>query len=59
MIPKEDLYEMYWGKKMSSPIIANEIGVTFSTVLRWMRLYGIKRRTVSEAYKIRLHVPVV
>ena len=41
---KEDLESMYIDKKMSLKNVGKEFGVSNSSVLRWLRNYGIKTR---------------
>jgi len=49
---KEDLEEMYWSDGMSQREIGELCGVNRTTVQSWIRNYGIKTRTISEAHLI-------
>jgi transposase/G:T-mismatch repair DNA endonuclease (very short patch repair protein) len=53
-VPDKDLtYQLYWQQKLSANQIAKMYGVDPSTILFWIRMYGIKVRTNSEAHKGR------
>lgn len=52
MIPKEELEDMYYGKGMSQSEIADKIGMSKTTVSRWMKKFCIESRTVSESHLI-------
>ncbi len=45
---KDWLHEKYWGEGKSIPTVANEAGVSESTVLRWMGRLGVETRSRSE-----------
>jgi hypothetical protein len=47
------LDELYSIRKMSTPQIAVELGVTYLTVWRWLREYEIPVRSRSEAVRLR------
>ena len=49
-LPKSDIEDMYWRKGLSSSEIGIFYEVSDSTILRWMKYYGICRRSLSEAY---------
>ena len=53
MIGKDELYDLYWNKKLSVRQIAKLLDVNESTVRRWMKKYGIPRRDYSTAGRIR------
>lgn len=46
---EEELYEMYYVKKMSMPKISCKIGVSLRTIARMMKEFGIESRTISES----------
>ena len=50
---KKWLENEYVKKKKSSSDIAMEYGVTEAAIIYWMRKHKIKRRTISEARKIK------
>jgi len=54
MISKEELYELYVEKEMSTVEIGKMIGVDSKTVWSWLRKYGIKTRSIKEAAKINM-----
>jgi transposase-like protein len=49
----DELNELYWLKNKSSEHIAKVFGVKPSTILWWMRKFGIPRRPYSEANILR------
>ena len=49
---KEWLYEKYWGEQLSSPQMARLANTDADTILRWMKKYGIQKRSISEGVKI-------
>jgi len=54
----EVLNNLYWGEKYSLLRIAKEYGINPSSVLKKMKRYGIKRRSLSEsAYLSYLNKP--
>lgn len=52
-IDKEVLFDLYWNQLMSRAEIGKELGVGQTTVLKYMKKHGIKRRTSSEALSIK------
>jgi len=52
-LTKEQLYDLYWNKKLSMYDIAKKIGVVYNAVRQWMLKYNIPRRTYSETAKLR------
>lgn len=46
---KETLESLYWQRGLSIPEIAKELNISPNTVLKWMKVYNIPRRTISEA----------
>jgi hypothetical protein len=52
-LPKEKLYELYYEQKLSLRKIGELYGKDASYIRRWMREYGFKTRTRSEAWKHR------
>ncbi len=48
-ITKEELYDLYWNKKLDVSKISEKIGLGKTTIWRWMKRYSIKGRTNSEA----------
>ncbi len=49
-IPKKDLYNLYWIKKLSSREIAKIYSIKSGrTIRKKLEIYGIKRKSVSEA----------
>lgn len=55
VIPKDELYDMYWNKEMHPREIGEVFGCSFSTVHNYMRKYNIPFRTKSEARKGHLN----
>ena len=51
-IDKQTLHKLYWEEKKSLKEIAEILGVSDCTVLRWMREYNIPRRTRGESKRI-------
>jgi len=49
MISEEELRSMYWDDDMSTYEIGKLCDVSYATVQNWMKRYGIKSRTISEA----------
>lgn len=47
--PREELERLYWGSRLSTVEIAKLYGVCHKTVRKWLRLYGIPVRSLSEA----------
>ena len=45
------LRQQYWDEKKSVREMAKMLGSNYSTVLTWMRRFGIPRRTISESRK--------
>lgn len=54
---KEDLEEMYYNKKIAPQEIAKSIGVSTCIVNSWIKSYGIKTRTLSEAMLVNSTKP--
>jgi predicted DNA-binding protein YlxM (UPF0122 family) len=54
-IEKDELYDLYWGKKLNMTQIARMKGCCPTAIRRWMRRYGIPFRSLSE--ETRLHPP--
>jgi len=52
-LSKDELYDLYWNRGLSACEIAKIYSVGGSTVYLWMRKYGIKRRSLSEASWLR------
>lgn len=48
---KEEMYHLYWERGVSANQIAKMYNVDPSTILFWMKRYGIKVRSISEAHK--------
>lgn len=46
---KEKLEELYWKKGMNTYEIAKKAGVHHATVSKWMKKFGVERRTPREA----------
>lgn len=46
-IPKKKLKKLYWEKEKTTREIGDQLGVSGSCVLYWMRKYGIPRREVG------------
>lgn len=44
-VAREALYDLYWTQGQSAQRIAEPYGVHVATVYRWLRVYGIPRRT--------------
>lgn len=55
---KEELEEMYWGRRMSLDDIASHFGVSRPTVRSWVTYYGIRQKNWSEAHSIREHTDI-
>ena len=49
MIPRDELYDMYWNQEMNQYEIADVLGVSQYSIYRWMCLYNIKPRNRSES----------
>ena len=49
---RDELYRLYWNKNMSSLKTARMYGVSYNTVLGWMKKYNIPRRNWKEAFKL-------
>ena len=54
-IPKDELYDLYWNKEMHPREIGEIYGCSFSTVHNYLKKYGIKTRTKSQARIGRLN----
>jgi hypothetical protein len=52
-LSKEELYELYWGKKLALNKIAKMINASSTTIMNWLAFYNIKTRPLSESQKIR------
>jgi hypothetical protein len=50
---KENLQELYWGKKMSQGEIAERFGTNRSTIDTWMSKLDVEKRDKSESAKNR------
>lgn len=48
---KKELYNLYYGQRLSFRKLAALIGTSDRTVLRWMNKYGLRRRSTSEAMR--------
>jgi transposase len=49
-IPKKETLEtLYWQQRLSIPEIAKRLHICQPTVLKWMKVYNIPRRPISEA----------
>lgn len=46
--PREWLEEMYWQQRLSTKEIAEELGISESTVRRWMKNQGVETRKAGE-----------
>jgi len=46
---KDWLYQMYWVERLSTVKIAELCNISSQTILRWLRRFKIKTRTISEA----------
>jgi len=51
-LSKDELYDLYWNKGLSTCEIAKTYNIGESTVKLWMSEYDIKRRSLSEARKL-------
>lgn len=51
-IDKETLYKLYWEEERSASEIARMLGVSPSTVIRWMKKHGLPRRNNSEKMEL-------
>jgi len=54
-IGKNKLRKLYWNEKVSSPEIGKRIGVSGASVLRWMKRFGIPKRSPSEVGRLIEH----
>lgn len=50
---KKWLYKKYWEEELSMHEIAELAECTLKTIFRWMKKFGIKRRSISEANKLK------
>lgn len=55
----ETLRHMYWDDKMTLNAIAEKLNVSASLVHKWMRSYGIPRRTKGQAQILQHNSPVI
>ena len=46
---KDELYDLYWNKGLSTVEIGKIFGFNNNTIRRWMIEYGIPRRSLSES----------
>lgn len=53
IIPKSELYDLYWNQNLSRLDIARLFDVDKSTILNWMKNLSIKRRSLIEANLLR------
>jgi len=44
------LEKLYWEEKLTQPEIAKKLGTTQAMISKWMRKYGVARRSRSEAH---------
>jgi len=51
-IDKETLYKLYWEEERSASEIARMLGVSPSTIIRWMKKHGLPRRNNSEKMEL-------
>ena len=52
---KDELYDLYWNKGLSTVEIGKIFGFNNNTIRRWMIEYGIPRRSLSESkFKLKL-----
>lgn len=56
-VDEETLRSLYWDKGLSLKRIGERFSVTGTTVSRWMKKYGIPRRTTSEMTKNAWSIP--
>lgn len=56
-VTKNWLEDQYLNKKLSSIKIAESLGVEKHTILRYLKKYNIKRRTISESATLRMSDP--
>jgi hypothetical protein len=52
-IEKRLLKQLYMGKKMSVAQIAKKLGYSISGINYWINLYGVKKRSISEAIYLK------
>lgn len=57
-ISREELYNLYWGEMLSAKEIAAIYGVTDMCILKYMKKYGIKRRSGREGQLLALRKKV-
>ena len=48
-LTKEELYDLYWNKKLDISKISEKLGLGKTTIFRWLKRYNIKIRTNSES----------
>ena len=48
-LTKEEIYDLYWNKKLDVSKISEKLGLGKTTIWRWIRKYNIRIRTNSEA----------
>ncbi len=46
---KESIVKLYVNEKLSLRVVANQLGISYSGIQYWIKKYGIKPRTKSEA----------
>lgn len=57
-IKKADLYYLYWQQKLSIKKMATKLNLSSKEVWKLMKKYGIQRRTLSEARKLRKRIKI-
>ena len=50
-LTKEELYDLYWNKRLNTPQIAKFLNLNCGTVNYWLERYNIKKRTAGESNK--------
>lgn len=48
-LTKEELYDLYWHKKLDVSKISEKLGLGKTTIFRWLKRYNIKTRNNSES----------
>lgn len=48
-VSKEELFDLYWIKLMSTSQISSELGVSYNIIRNKLKIYNIRRRTISES----------